>query len=290
MLKTLKDWSNLIVLSHSVFALPFALASLLVATHRQPSVKLTLLVILAMFFARTAAMAYNRVVDADVDALNPRTQNREIPAGKIPKRQVIALTWLAGAGFLATCYFIGGLAFKLSPMALAVVFFYSQTKRFTWLCHFALGIALGLAPMGAWVAATGFIELAPLFLFFGVVCFVAGFDILYAIKDVDFDKSHGLQSWVTRWGIPASLKASRILHFVMLAFLAGFGAIAPLNHALFTYGLTLIGVFVIFQHTKIFAYARDRKGGEFVMPIDVLGLNGWVSVIFLAVVGVSLWF
>jgi len=290
MLKKLKDWSNLIVLSHSVFALPFALASLLVATQRHPTGRLTLLVLLAMFFARTAAMAYNRVVDADVDALNPRTKDREIPTGKIPKWQVILLTWLAAAGFLASCYFIGGLAFKLSPAALAVIFFYSQTKRFTWLCHFVLGAALGLAPMGAWIAAGGGIELAPIFLFLGVMFFVAGFDILYAIKDLDFDKAHGLQSWVTRWGIPASLKASRILHFIMLAFLAAFGAVAPLNHALYTYGLTPIGVFLIYQHSRIFTYERDRRGGAFQLPVDVLGLNGWVSVIFLAIVGVSLWF
>lgn len=289
MFKQLRDWSNLIVLSHSVFALPFALASLLVATRHQPSMYLTILILLAMFFARTAAMAYNRVVDADVDALNPRTQGREIPMGKIPKWQVLTLTWLSAAGFLATCYFIGGLAFKLSPLALFIIFFYSQTKRFTWLCHLALGLALGLAPMGAWIAARGTINGPPFFLSLGVMCFVAGFDILYATTDVEFDKAHGLYSWPVRWGIPASLKAARIFHFVMLAFLAGFGVTAGLS-PLYIYGLSLIGVFVIYQHSKIFVYERDRQGRPFVLPIDVLGLNGWVSVLFLATVGVSLWF
>jgi len=289
MLKQLKDWSNLIVLSHSVFALPFALASLLVATRHQPSGQLTLLVILAMFFARTAAMAYNRVVDADMDALNPRTQDREIPAGKISKVQVLILTWLSAAGFVATCYFIGGLAFKLSPLALFIVFFYSQTKRYTWLCHLVLGLALGLAPMGAWIAARGTIDAAPFFLLLGVVCFVAGFDILYAIKDMEFDKAHGLHSWPERWGIRSSLRASRILHFAMLGFLAAFGVLAQLS-PVYIYGLTLIGVFLIYQHSRIFTYERDRKSGEFVLPIDVLSLNGWVSVIFLAIVGASLWF
>jgi 4-hydroxybenzoate polyprenyltransferase len=289
MFKQLRDWSNLIVLSHSVFALPFALASLLVATRHQPSMVLTILILLAMFFARTAAMAYNRVVDADVDALNPRTQSREIPTGKIPKWQVLTLTWLSAAAFLATCYFIGGLAFKLSPLALFIIFFYSQTKRFTWLCHVALGLALGLAPMGAWIAARGTINAPPFFLLFGVMFFVAGFDILYATTDVEFDKAHGLYSWPVRWGIPASLKAARIFHFVMLAFLAGFGVTAGLS-PLYIYGLSLIGVFVIYQHSKIFVYERDRQGKAFVLPIDVLGLNGWVSVLFLATVGVSLWF
>ncbi|HET9870894.1 MAG TPA: UbiA-like polyprenyltransferase [bacterium] len=289
MFQRLKDWSNLIVLSHSIFALPFALASLLVATHGHPSMRLTLLVLLAMFFARTAGMANNRVMDADLDAQNPRTQGREIPAGKITKLQALILTWVAAAAFVATCYCIGGLAFKLSPLALGIVLFYSLTKRFTWWCHFFLGLALGLAPVGAWVAAKNALEPAPLFLMGAVVFFVAGFDILYAIKDVDFDRAQGLKSWVVRWGIPASLRTALVLHFVLLLFLAGFGVEADLS-PLYIYGVAILGVFLTYQHTKIFAYARDRRGGDFILPIDVLGLNGWVSVLVLAAVGVSLWF
>ena len=215
-LDRIKAFSSLVVLPHSVFALPFALASLLVATQGKPPVRILLWVIVCMFLARTAAMSYNRLIDADIDARNPRTQNREIPAGRIQPWQARALTIVSGLGFVLATSQLNALAFKLSPLALGIVLFYSYTKRFTWLSHFFLGLALGVAPVGAWIAATGQFSLTPFWLTGAVIFFVAGFDILYATQDETFDKNAGLKSWVVKWGIPNSLKASRFLHIGML--------------------------------------------------------------------------
>ncbi len=192
--ESFKTLSNLVVLPHSVFALPFALASLLTATQGKPPLKTLFLVVAAMVLARTAAMAYNRLVDADVDARNPRTRNRDIPMGRIKPWQVGLLIGACAAGFMTVCYFLNDLAFKLSAPALAIVFFYSHTKRFTWASHLFLGLALGVAPVGAWVAATGKIPSQPFWLTAAVVCFLAGFDILYSTQDLEFDKGEKLHS------------------------------------------------------------------------------------------------
>jgi 4-hydroxybenzoate polyprenyltransferase len=289
MFEKLKDYSNLIVLPHSVFALPFALASLLVATNGHPSLRLSLLVILAMVLARTFGMAYNRVVDAELDAQNPRTQNREIPTGKVTKRQAQILAWVCGMGFVGTCYFINALAFNFAPLVLAVLLFYSHTKRFTWLCHLVLGFCLGMAPVGAWIAAQGFTGVAESFWLLGAVTFfVAGFDILYSIQDVDFDKANGLHSWATQWGVSSCLKASRYFHVAMLAFLAGFGGFCGFS-TVYTGGVGFLGVFLFYQHNKIYVYDRDHKNQAFKLPIDILPINGGVSVIFLLTVIISLY-
>lgn len=288
MFDKLKHFSNLIVLPHSVFALPFALASLLVATNGHPSLRLTLLVILAMVLARTFGMAYNRVADAELDALNPRTQNREIPTGKVKKKEAQILSWICGMAFVVTCYFINALAFNFSPLVLVILLFYSHTKRITWLCHVILGFSLGIAPVGAWIAALGFTGVSESFWLLGAVTFfVAGFDILYSTQDVDFDKAQGLQSWATRWGVSSCVKASRYFHVAMLAFLAGFGGFCGFS-TVYTGGIAFLGVFLFYQHNKIYVYDRDRKTKEFKLPVDILPINGLVSVLFLIVVGVSL--
>src|ERR1041384_1143501 len=194
MLEKIKTISNLVVLPHSVFALPFALASLLAATGGRPPLKVLFLVVVCMVVARTAAMAYNRLVDAEIDAKNPRTKDRDIPAGRVKPWEVKLLVWICGLGFVGTCFFLNPLAFKLSPLALGIILFYSYTKRFTWTSHLFLGLALGVAPVGAWIAATGQFSTAPLWLTAAVMCFVAGFDILYDTQDEAFDKTEGLQS------------------------------------------------------------------------------------------------
>ena len=287
MFKKIKDFSNLVVLPHSVFALPFALASLLTATHGKPPFRILFWVIVCMVLARTAAMAYNRLIDADIDAQNPRTRNREIPAGKIKPWQVRALTIVCGLGFVLATSRINPLAFKLSPLALAITFFYSYTKRFTWLSHFFLGLALGVAPVGAWIAATGSFDFPPFWLMGAVICFVAGFDILYATQDEAFDKQAGLKSWVVKWGLEKSLLASRLLHIGMLGFLAGFGVLAGFS-TLYVAGVAVIGVMLIYQHQQV--SLAKTKPGAFKIPPQIMAFNGWVAVLYLAVVGVSIWF
>ena len=289
MLEKLKTFSNLVVLPHSVFALPFALASLLTATQGRPSWHLLLWVIVCMVLARTTAMAYNRLVDADIDARNPRTRNRDLPAGRIKPWQVGAIVIGCGLGFVLSSAQLNPLAAKLSLPTLAVLLFYSHTKRFTWTSHLFLGLALGLAPVGAWIAATGSITLEPFWLMAAVLCFLAGFDILYSTQDEAFDKQEGLQSWVVRWGIPNSLQASRIFHACMLGFLAGFGFQAGFSWV-YDVGIGLIGAILLFEHLK--AYKLEKRGPEtrFTLSPFMMKTNGWIAVLYFAVVGVTVWF
>jgi 4-hydroxybenzoate polyprenyltransferase len=288
MFNKLRTISNLVVLPHSVFALPFALASLLTATHGRPSLRLLGLVILAMVLARTTAMAYNRLVDAELDAKNPRTKKRDIPAGRISKVEAALLTTATAMGFVGVCYFINDLAFKLSPLALFIVGFYSHTKRFTWASHLFLGLALGVAPVGAWVAATGELAIAPFWMTGAVICFLAGFDILYATQDEAFDKKARLHSWVVRWGIPNSLKASRFFHFGMLGFLAGFGVLAGFS-TFYYIGLAFLGSVLIYQHRKAYTLKRTGKRFKFTLSPAMMAMNGWIAVLYFVIVGVTLW-
>jgi 4-hydroxybenzoate polyprenyltransferase len=230
--------------SHTVFALPFALGSMLVAANGLPPTRLCGLIILAMVFARTAAMAFNRVADWQMDQRNPRTAGRH----KLVSRPgAIALCATSAAGFVATCWFINPICFRLSPAALFLVFFYSLTKRFTVLCHFFLGLALSVSPVGAWLAVTGHFALAPLVLAAGVVFWVAGFDMIYATQDHDFDRQAGVHSLVVRLGISRSLQVAQWLHAVMFLLLAGFGVTANLGIAYFG-SLALVLGALVYEH------------------------------------------
>ncbi len=288
-IEKLKTFSNLVVLPHSVFALPFALASLLTATHGKPPLDVFFWVIVCMVLARTTAMAYNRLVDADIDAKNPRTKNRDIPAGQIKIWQVRIIVWVCALGFVLASTRLNPLAAKLSPIALAIILFYSYTKRFTWTSHLFLGLALGVAPVGAWIAATGHFAIDPFWLMAAVICFLAGFDILYATQDEAFDKEMGLQSWVVKWGLANSLKASRFFHACMLGFLAGFGAQAGFSPVYYL-GIGVIGAILLYQHKK--AYRLEKRGDSthFTLSPVMMKMNGWISVLYFVVVGVTVWF
>jgi 4-hydroxybenzoate polyprenyltransferase len=288
LLNKLKTISNLVVLPHSVFALPFALASLLTATHGRPSPHVLFWVIVCMVLARTTAMAYNRLVDADIDAKNPRTRNRDIPAGRIKSRQVMLLVCVCALGFVLACTQLNVLAARLSVPALVIVLFYSHTKRFTWTSHLFLGLALGVAPVGAWIAATGQFSPEPFWLTAAVICFLAGFDILYATQDEAFDKKEGLQSWVVRWGLPNSLKASRFFHVCMLGFLAGFGVQVGFP-PVYDVGIGIIGAVLLYQHLKAYQLEVRGKSIHFTLSPAMMKMNGWISVLYFAVVGVTVW-
>ncbi len=288
MFSKLKTFSELVVLPHSVFALPFALASLLAATGGKPPWRVLFWVVACAFLARTAAMAYNRLVDAPLDALNPRTRNRPLPTGRMGRGSVLALVWISGLLFILAAGRLNPLCFRLSPLALAIVLFYSHTKRFTWASHLFLGLALGVAPVGAWIAARGVFEAAPLWLMAAVVCFVAGFDILYATQDMAFDRERGLKSWVVRWGLTRSLAASRILHALMLGFLAGFGA--HLGFPDFYYaGVALLGGVLFFLHRTQYGFRARGEGLVFVMGPAMMKVNGYVAVLYFLIVGAALW-
>jgi len=264
---------RLIRFSHTIFALPFALGALVVAANGWPSLRIVCLVVLCMVFARTAAMLFNRLVDWSLDQRNPRTASRYL---LVSKSVAITLLIFSSAGFIASAAAINRLTFLLAPVALFVIFFYSLTKRFTSATHFFLGFALAVAPVGAWIAQTGRIDVAPLVLAAGVICWVAGFDLIYATQDYDFDRREGIRSLVVKLGITHSLRLAEILHFLTFLALIGFGLIAHLG-ALYYWSLPLVAAALLYEH-------RTEKH-------DVAGINraffqsnAFVSAVFLVAV------
>jgi 4-hydroxybenzoate polyprenyltransferase len=269
--KAIVRFLRLIRFSHTIFALPFALGALLVATGGRPSWRLLAPVLLCMVCARTAAMLFNRIADWTLDQRNPRTAARH---RLLSRRAAIWLLIFSSAAFVASAGAINRMTLLLSPIALVIVFFYSTTKRFTAASHFFLGLALAVAPAGAWIAATGRLELAPLILGAGVIAWVAGFDLIYAIQDLEFDRREGLHSLAVRLGIPGSLRIAQYLHVVMFLALLGFGFAASLGRNYFV-GMPLIAGALIYEH-----WSARR--------LDIAGINraffqsnAFVSAVFL---------
>jgi 4-hydroxybenzoate polyprenyltransferase len=265
---------RLIRFSHTIFALPFALGSLVVAANGRPTVRVFLLVLACMVTARTAAMLFNRVADWGLDQRNPRTASRHL---LVPKKSAIAALVLVSAGFLVAAGLLNGLTLALAPAALAIVFFYSVTKRFTSLTHFFLGLALAVAPVGAWIAQTGSIALPPLVLAAAVLCWVAGFDVIYATQDYDFDRQEGLYSLVVRLGVRRSLLGAQLLHVAAYAGLIGFGIAAGLGR-IYYWSMPLIFGTLVFEHCN--AQRRDLPA----INRAFFQSNAFVSAIFLVAV------
>ena len=205
MFKKIALYLKMIKFSHSIFALPFAFTAALMAASGIPSAKQIFWIIIAMVSARSGAMGLNRIIDRDIDAANPRTANREIPSGKINVGSAVFFTVLSLTVFVVSAYMLNPLCLKLSPVAVAVLFIYSYTKRFTWLSHIVLGIAISAAPVGAWIAVRGAFNAEILPMVFAVIFWLAGFDVLYALQDVEFDRLHGLHSIPERFGIKDAL-------------------------------------------------------------------------------------
>ncbi|MEZ5965305.1 MAG: UbiA-like polyprenyltransferase [Planctomycetota bacterium] len=271
---SLRTYLSLVKFSHSVFALPFAIMALLVATDGRPSPRLLALIVLAMVCARTAAMAYNRLVDRDVDVLNPRTRGREIPSGVVRPAAARLLVVLASAGFVISAGFLSRLCLYLSLPVLAVLLGYSHAKRFTSLSHAWLGLALGLAPPAAWLAATGRFDMQLLpacWLGLGVVAWVMGFDMLYACQDAAFDRAHGLRSLPARVGVARTLIASRCLHVVAVALFALFGWKAGLG-AVYQVGVALAALFLGYEHRLLRADDLSRMNSAFFTMNGLVGL------------------
>ncbi len=235
---------RLIRFSHTIFALPFALGALVVAANGWPSWRILFLVIVCMVFARTAAMLFNRLVDWSLDQRNPRTASRHLLLSKSAAQVLLVMS---SAGFVVAAAAINRLTFILAPIALALIFFYSVTKRFTSATHFFLGLALAIAPVGAWIAQTGQIDLAPVVLGAGVICWVAGFDLIYATQDYDFDRREGIRSLVVKLGIARSLRLAQLLHLLTFVALVGFGLAAKLG-ALYYWSMPLIVAALFYEH------------------------------------------
>ncbi len=245
---------------------------MLVAARGLPSVKTFGLILLCMVFARTAAMVFNRLADWQIDQRNPRTADRHT---LISRGGAIALLIATSAAFIATTWWINPLCFWLSPVALAIVFFYSLTKRFTSFSHFFLGLALSVSPVGAWLAVAGSFAFAPLVLALAVLFWVAGFDMIYATQDHDFDKAEGLRSLVVRFGIVKSLRIAQGLHVAMLAVLPVFGWCAGLGIAYYA-SLMLVAGALVFEHSTA------GKGDIGAINRAFFSSNAFVGVVFLA--------
>ncbi len=213
----MNKYLSLIKFSHTIFAMPFALLGFSLGSLKTGNIwswKLLLLVVLCMVFARSAAMAFNRYLDRDIDELNPRTRTREIPAGVISPQSALFFVIANCAMFMFTAWMINFLCFVLSPVALLVILGYSYTKRFTFLCHFVLGLGLSLAPIGAYLAVANHFDWLPVMYSFAVLLWVSGFDIIYALQDEEFDRSLNLSSVPVALGKPGALRLSSILHFI----------------------------------------------------------------------------
>lgn len=277
----MRDYLSLIKFSHTIFALPFAMLGFFLATlesGRGLDGRLFLLVLLCMVFARSAAMAFNRYLDRDIDVKNPRTAGREIPAGIITPRAALLFVGLNSLLFIATTWFINPLCFYLSPVALLVILGYSYTKRFTFLCHFVLGLGLSLAPVGAYLAVQGQFELLPLLYSGAVLLWVSGFDIIYALQDDDFDRSLSLNSIPAALGRSNALRLSSVLHLACagLILLASFllyeqfPAFGWLHWAAAAIFITLL----VYQHTLVKPHDLSK------VNIAFFTTNGVASLVF----------
>jgi 4-hydroxybenzoate polyprenyltransferase len=260
--------------SHTIFALPFALGAMVVAAKGWPSARIFGLILLAMAFARTAAMTFNRLADWEIDKRNPRTVGRH----KLVSRKTAVVGLVTSAGlFLLTSWFINRLCFYFAPIALFVLCFYSITKRFTSLAQFFLGIALGLSPIGAWMAVKATLELPPFVLALGVMLWVAGFDMIYACQDVEVDKKEGLKSMVVWLGVDRSLVFAQVLHGIMFLLLVAFGVVAGLGKTYFA-SLSLVVAALIYEHRVA------RKLDMAAINAAFFNSNAFVSLVFVLAV------
>ena len=279
----LVTFSRMIKLSHSIFALPFALAAAVLAASIQvPTVWQIVLIVLCMVTARSSAMGFNRIVDRDIDAKNPRTVGREIPSGQISLTSAWAFTLGSAALFVLFSGLLGWLTLALSPIALAVIWGYSYTKRFTALCHLVLGVALALAPTAVWIAITGSYDWAPFLLSVAVGTWVAGFDIIYSLQDAGFDAGQGLHSIPAALGETGALVVSALLHVVTIAGLAALPFLTPLGWP-YWIGFAAISGVLVYEHWLVRPGDLSRIGKAF------FDLNGYISLLFFVFVAAGWW-
>jgi 4-hydroxybenzoate polyprenyltransferase len=301
MFKTLQQWGDFVKISHTVFALPFALAAMLVAARPQggwPGWSTFGLILVAMVGARTCAMAFNRIVDRRFDALNPRTAGRHLPAGRISLPAAWLVCGLGAAALVGAAWGLNAWCFRLSPVALFLVCFYSLTKRFTDFTHVWLGIALALAPLGAWIAVTGSLEFLPLtdgvldlrrsllvpgILALTVILWLVGFDIIYATQDYEFDRRHGLHSLVVRWGPGNALAVAFLAHLFTWAGWILFGLVNRFR-LVYWIGLMVILGLLLLEHLL----ARRRRPE--LINVAFFKLNAVISVTFVVITGIEVVF
>ncbi len=267
---------------HSVFALPFALTAALLAAHGLPAVRTIVWILIAMVAARSCAMAFNRWADAELDAANPRTRTRAIPAGLLSREFVLGFTLLTGALFVVAAGALNRLTLYLSPLVLVVLLGYSYMKRLTRWSHLVLGLALGLAPSAAWIAVRGSLDPRILVLTGAVMLWAGGFDVLYACQDYEHDRAAGLHSLPQAIGIPGAFWAARGMHVLMLALLIWFGRLFHFEAAGWL-GVAAVGLLLGYEHSLVSPRDLRRLNAAF------FTMNGVIAMVFLIFVATDLW-
>jgi 4-hydroxybenzoate polyprenyltransferase len=283
----LRTYASFVRFSHSVFALPFALTGALLALHRMHDwtgatigVRVVWIVV-AMVAARSAAMGFNRLADASHDALNPRTAMRELPRGLMTRTEAAVFVVVASLLFIFAAWKLGPLCLLLSPVALAIVFWYSLAKRFTSYTQLFLGLAMAVAPVGGWLAAGGRSGVEPWLLAAAIGTWVGGFDVLYACQDLAFDRAHGLRSIPVRFGVPRSLMISRIMHVITVVCLALLGPIADLG-PIYLAGVAGVAVLLAYEQSLVSADDLSQVKRAF-------DLNGYVGILYLAATAAAMY-
>jgi 4-hydroxybenzoate polyprenyltransferase len=270
------SYARMIKFSHSVFALPFALSSAALAAREGFRWSQIFWILVAMVGARSAAMGFNRLADRALDARNPRTASRELPRGVLSRAEVWGFVLLSAAALVVAAAMLNPLCLALSPLALLIVFGYSYTKRFTPASHLVLGLSLGMAPLGAWLAIRGAVAAPPLILAGAVLLWVAGFDTIYSCQDADFDRAAGLHSLPAWLGVARALVLSRIFHLGAVVLLASLFLVAPL-HALYLVGILAVGALLAYEHSLVKADDLSKVDAAF------FTVNGWISLGYFAV-------
>jgi 4-hydroxybenzoate polyprenyltransferase len=282
MFTRLRTYFSFVRFSHSVFALPFALAGALLASRHAAITAGTLgWILAAMVSARSAAMGFNRLVDARMDALNPRTANRELPRGAMSMREAALFVTIASICFCYSAWRLSPLCFLLSPVALAIVFWYSLAKRYTTWTQMFLGLAMAVAPVGGWLAVGGRGGWEPWILALAIGTWVGGFDVLYACQDVDFDRDHGLRSIPVRFGVPKSLTISRLMHVVTVGCLLALSLVTPLPHW-YALGVAVVAGLLVYEQSLVSADDLSQVKRAF-------DLNGYVGILYLIVLAVAVY-
>jgi|SRR6185312_12448177 len=279
--KNIKFTLEMIKWEHSVFALPFALSGAMLAASGWPSVAQVCWIVVCMVSARSAAMAFNRMADAQIDAANPRTATRAIPAGVLSQKFVAMFVLVSCAIFVSAAAQLNRLALLLSPLALAVILLYSYTKRFTRWSHLVLGFGLGIAPAAAWIGVRGSLDPRILLLTAAVTFWVAGFDVLYACQDVDFDRAYALNSIPQAWGIPRALWLARALHLLMLGLLVALIISFGLGKLAFA-GVAIVALLLAYEHSLVSSNDLSKLNAAF------FTMNGVISVVFFIFVAADL--
>jgi 4-hydroxybenzoate polyprenyltransferase len=281
-LKRIAVYLSFVRFSHSVFALPFALAGALLASRQAPLTWGTVgWILVAMVAARSAAMGFNRLVDARFDALNPRTAAREIPRGAMRRAEAAAFVAVASLAFVYAAWRLSPLCLALSPLALAIVFWYSLAKRYTAWTQLFLGLAMAVAPVGGWLAVGGRGGWEPWLLGLAIGAWVGGFDVLYACQDLEFDRAHGLRSIPARFGVAAALGISRAMHALAVACLLALGWVTPLQWFYFA-GVALVALLLAYEQSLVRADDLSRVKRAF-------DLNGYVGILYLLVLAASIY-